>query len=229
MSWHNLYCVHTDILFTMTGSRVLAHSLVLVPVVLPSQSACTPPAETPASVCSLTSHYTPLEHGPLWANVILLYFVDFCFVQLITKPPRVTSMTVCICVCVHLPCPCCQWSMSVCLTSGALRHSAICNRAGSQEAHVGFHMAGYRAPAQSPPTRAHADPCTCLYFASKSDISMRLFHTLFFKRQNLWSTHLKYLFFPIIIWSFLWNPAISCSSSMPTQAPSRRGKEKLKH
>lgn len=72
-------------------------------------------------------------------------------------------------------CPCDQWFVSVCLLSRALRHWAICNQAGSQEAHIGAHMAGHHAPAQSPPTQSHADKCTCLYSTSKCEIIMCAF------------------------------------------------------
>lgn len=50
--------------------------------------------------------------------------------------------------------------MSAWLLSGALRHCAICNQAGSQEAHTGAHMA--EAPRANSPssTQSHTDTCT---------------------------------------------------------------------
>lgn len=52
-------------------------------------------------------------------------------------------------------CPCGRWFESCFLLSWTFRHRAICNQAGSQEAHTGAHMAGLRSPAQPPPTRSH--------------------------------------------------------------------------
>lgn len=94
--------------------------------------------------------------------------------------PHVIPMQVCVMlsrVCVLPVCPCGQWLESVCLLSRALRHCAICNQAGSQEAHIGAHMAGHLAPAQSPPTQSHVDICTCLCSTSKREIFVCTFLT----------------------------------------------------
>lgn len=92
---------------------------------------------------------------------------------------HVICKRVCMSVYVHLLRPCGQWFVSVCLLSITLRHCAICNQAGSQEAHIGAHMAGHHAPTQSQ-APSHANTCTCLHFTPNCEIVMCASHNLFF-------------------------------------------------
>lgn len=113
----------------------------------------------------------------------------FCGISLILKVNSHTEMHashtherlhVHVCPFAVPVCPCGRWFVSVCLLSRALRHCAICNQAGSQEAHIGAHMTGHHTPAHSPPTQSHTDTFTCLYSTCKCQIIMFAFHNLLF-------------------------------------------------
>lgn len=91
-----------------------------------------PCSMTPTSVCSHVTH----KH-------IVIVFQGFAQPRLKLLPfaesMHVTGMRVYRFKRVHLPCPCGQLFVQVFPPSPMLRHCAICNRAGNQEAHTQEH------------------------------------------------------------------------------------------
>lgn len=156
MTWPNkvflLLCWY--LIYSDRTSCVQALGQVPAPVVLPSQLASAPAAATPASVCFLTPPWhNHWEYSAVGNYFSPLFLNLFGFVLRLSKYVTLSLRPL---VRARNLCPCGRRFESCFLPSWTFRHRAICNQAGSQEAHTGAHMAGLRSPAQPPPTRSHA-------------------------------------------------------------------------
>lgn len=160
MTWPNkvylLLCWY--LIYSDRTSCVQALGQVHAPVVLPSQLASAPAAATPASVCFLTHRDTIIENILPWEIFFIPPPLFFKIYSVSYEAERIHYVHVKFAPSCTYPnlCPCGRRFESCFLLSWTFRHRAICNQAGSQEAHTGAHMAGLRSPAQPPPTRSHA-------------------------------------------------------------------------